>query len=358
MKTIAKIALQPGMELGEDIRNNQGDVVIPAHTIVDDTVLARLARLNVMAVQIMEDLDYATTHFEKIRFSESFRAFEKKYLEMFAKYKEMMNALVNYGTPADTTVLLSIYDTLTKQVGSHIRMLEYLNNMVLSEDELTHTHCLNSALIAGIFADWLSMEPNEKEIAILCAYFYDIGKLKLPAGLLWKPGKLTDVEFAQIKTHPLIGFKLVQNQTNLNPHVIKAILMHHERCDGSGYPSKLKMHQIDPYARLIAIIDAYEAMTSARAYRQSLMPLQVVERFEESGLIKYDYEILRPIISRIAESQLGLKVKLSDDSVWEIFMLNQNKLSRPVLKRNNPESNTLEFLDLQKRQDLEMQSIY
>lgn len=358
MKTIARIALQPGMELGEDILNNQGDVVIPAHTVVDDRVLTRLARLNVMAVQIMENLDYATTHFEKIRYSEPFRAFEKKYHELFAQYKEMMNALVNYGTPVDTNALLSIYETLAGQVRSNTLLLDYLYNMVPSEDELTHTHCLNSALIAGVFADWLSMDPQEKETSILCAYFYDIGKLKLPYNLLWKPGKLTDVEFAQIKTHPLLGFQIVQNQTNLNPHVIKSILMHHERCDGTGYPSKLKMHQIDSYARFISIIDAYEAMTSARSYRQSLTPLQVVARFEDSGLVQYDYEILRPIISRIADSQIGLTVKLSDDTMWEIFMLNQTRLSRPVLKRTNPETGEMEFLDLLKRQNLEILSIH
>ncbi len=358
MKTIARIALQPGMELGEDILNNQGDVVIPAHTVVDDMVLTRLARLNVMAVQIMEDLDYATTHFEKIRYSEPFREFEKKYHELFSQYKEMMNALVNYGTPVDTNALLSIYDTLAGQVRSNTLLLDYLYNMVPSEDELTHTHCLNSALIAGVFADWLSMDAQEKETSILCAYFYDIGKLKLPYNLLWKPGKLTDVEFAQIKTHPLLGFQIVQNQANLSQHVIKSILMHHERCDGTGYPSKLKMQQIDPYARFIAIIDAYEAMTSARSYRQSLTPLQVVARFEDSGLVQYDYEILRPIISRIADSQIGLTVKLSDDTMWEIFMLNQTRLSRPVLKRTNPETGDMEFLDLLKRQDLEILSIH
>lgn len=358
MKTIARIALEPGMELGEDILNNQGDVVIPAHTIVDETVIAKLTRLSVMAVSVMEDLDYATTHFEKIRFSEKFREFEKVYHTLFAKYKDMMNALVQNDTPVDTDALLSIYQTLSNQVGSSTLLLDYLYNMVPSEDELTHTHCLNSALIAGVFADWLSMSPEEKETLILCAYFYDIGKLKLPYELLWKPGKLTDVEFAQIKTHPLLGFQMVQNQTNLNAHVIKSILMHHERCDGTGYPSKLKMHQIDPYARHISIIDAYEAMTSARSYRQSLTPLQVVARFEESGLVQYDYEILRPILRRIADSQLGLTVKLNDDTMWEIFMINQDRLSRPVLKRTNPETEQMEFLDLLKRLDLEIISIH
>lgn len=358
MKTIARMALEPGMELGEDVLNSRYEVIVPAHTKVDETIIARLARHSVMAVSVMEDIDYATTTYEKIRFSEGFRQFEQSYLKLFVQYRDMMNALVENGTPVDTSVLLSIYHSLADPVPSGNKMLDYLYNMIPNEDELTHTHCLNSALIAGVFSDWLNLDEAEKETLILCAYFYDIGKLKLPYALLWKPGRLTDVEFAQIKTHPLLGFNIVKNQTNLNPHVVKSILMHHERCDGQGYPSRLKMQQIDPYARRIAIIDAYEAMTSPRAYRQSLTPLQVVERFEESGFSQYDYEILHPIIQRIADSQIGLTVKLSDDSIWEIFMLNQMRFSRPVLKRDLAGNGQMEFLDLMKRSDLEIVAIY
>lgn len=358
MKTIARMALTPGMEIGEDVKSLRNEIIVPAHTLVDDTVIARLSRHAVMAVSIMEDIDYATTHFEKVRLSDDFRRFEQKYQELFPRYKDRMNRLVAEGEPVDTEELMSIYHELADPVSSNRLLLDFLYNMVPNEDELTHTHCLNSALIAGVFADWLGMKPEEKNTLIICAYFYDIGKLKLPNELLWKPGKLTDVEFAQIKTHPLLGFDIVKNQTNLSPHVIKSILMHHERCDGQGYPSRLKMQQIDFYARHISIIDAYEAMTSPRAYRQTLTPLQVVERFEQSGFLQYDCEILRPVMKRIADSQIGLTVKLSDDSMWEIFLLNQLHFSRPVLKRNAAGSEQMEFLDLMKRPELEIVSIY
>lgn len=361
MKTIARMALSPGMEIAEDVVNGQNEVIVPAHTVVDAAVLSKLARYRVVVVSVMENVDYATTHFEKIRYSEGFLNFEKTYQELFPKYKDMMNRLVQNGTPVDTDELMNIYHALADPVPSRKTLLDYLYNMIPSEDELTHSHCLNSALIAGVFADWLAMRPEQKDMLILCAYFYDIGKLKLPDTLLWKPEKLTDVEFARIKTHPLLGFDIVKEQSNLDPHIIKSILMHHERCDGSGYPSKLKILQIDFYARHIAIIDAYEAMTSPRAYRQSLTPLQVVERFEKASIMHYDYEILRPIMKRIADSQIGLTVKLSDDSVWEIFLINQLRFSRPVLKREivsdgiDPQ---YEFLDLMKRTDLEITAIY
>lgn len=352
------MALTPGMEIAEDVLNNHNEIIVPAHTLVDDAVLSRLSRYQIMAVSIMENIDYATTHFEKVRLSKGFEKFEKTYQELFPRYKKMMNDLVEYGTHVETDALLEIFHALYDPVDSRKTMLDYLYNMIPSEDELTHAHCLNSALIAGVFANWLHMKEEEKNMLILCAYFYDIGKLKLPDSLLWKPDKLTDVEFAQIKTHPLLGFNIVKNQTNLDPHIIKSILMHHERCDGQGYPSKLKMQQIDFYARHISIIDAYEAMTSPRAYRRSLTPLQVVERFEKSGMMQYDYDILRPIMKRIADTQIGLTVKLSDDSVWEIFLLNQLRYSRPVLKRDIPGTDQMEFLDLMKRSDLEILAIY
>ena len=357
MKTIARAALQPGMELAEDILTGSGELIAAAHTKVDDSVISRLVRHDIMAVNIMEEIDYATTHFERVRLSDGYKHFVESYQNLFPYYKSMMNALVENGTPVDTKALLEIYHALTDNITFNRTLLDYLYLMLASEDEMTYAHCLNSALIAGAFANWLGMKEEEKNTLILCGYFYDIGKLKLPDDLLWKPGKLTDVEFARIKTHPILGYNIVKDQTNLSPAIFKSILMHHERCDGQGYPSHLKMEQIDFYARHISIIDAYEAMTSPRTYRPTMMPLQVLERFEASGMMQYDYSILHPIMTRIADSQIGMTVKLSDDSMWEIFLINQLHMSRPILRKNVTEDQ-IELLDLAERRDLQITAIY
>ncbi len=352
MKDIARIALQPGMVMGKDILNYRGELIFASGTKIDESVIAKLARHSIMVVPVMEDIDFATTHFEKIRLSEAFRNFELQYNHCLIAYRNAMNDFVTNSVPIDTKFLMSIYHTLVALTPSGNMLLDYLYNMIPNEDELTHTHCLNSALIAGVFADWLSMAPQDKELLILSGFFYDIGKLKLPYELLWKPGKLTAIEYATIKTHPILGYEMARTQ-GLNPHILNAIFMHHERCDGSGYPSGLKKEQIDILARYIAIIDAYEAMTSARTYRHSLTPLQVISRFEQEGLQRYDEVLLRPILKRIADSQIGLTVKLTDDSTWEIFVINPAKLSKPILKRNDTE-----FLNLAERPDLEIVSIH
>lgn len=352
MKDIARIALQPGMIIGQDIFNYRNELVFSSGTKIDETVIAKLARHSIMVVPIMEDIDFATTHFEKIRLSEPYRNFELQYNHCLIAYRNAMNNFVSNSVPVNTEFLLDIYRKLTALAPSNHLLLDYLYNMVPNEDELTHTHCLNSALIAGVFADWLSMSPADKEILVLSGFFYDIGKLKLPYEILWKPGDLNNVEYATIKTHPVLGYEMARTQS-LDPHILNAIFMHHERCDGTGYPSGLKKEQIDLFARYIAIVDAYEAMTSARTYRQSLTPLEVIARFEKEGFQRYDEVLLRPILKRIADSQIGLDVKLSDGSTWEIFVINPAKLSKPILKRNDTE-----FLNLAEREDLEIVSIH
>lgn len=119
--------------------------------------------------------------------------------------------------PADI-ILLTIYNELYYYITSGPVLLDYLYNLMPSEDELTYTQGLNAALLAGTFADWLGMNEEEKNTLILCGFYYDIGKLQLPYELLWKPGKLTDEEFKVIKTHPVVGYTTVRNQ-DLNEHV-------------------------------------------------------------------------------------------------------------------------------------------
>lgn len=334
MINTACIALKPGMEVGEDVFNYKNELLVPINTTLTEEHIKKITRHSVMCVLIKEPVDYATTHFERVRLSQEFQIFEVIYKENLTRYKELMNDFVINGTPLEIIELMDIYNTLVPYAKNDDFLLDYLYHMLPSEDDMTHAHCLNSALIAGVFAKWLNLSNEDTDILIQCGFFYDIGKLKLSSDLLWKPGKLTDLEFAQMKTHTLIGFNLLK-ELDLNQHILNATLMHHERCDGSGYPSRLRGDKIDRFAKYIAIIDSYEAMTSARMYRQSMHPFQVIERFEKAGFIIYEESILRPILSHIAGTQMGYNVRLSDGRIAEVIVINQKHLSRPLLRAGN-----------------------
>ncbi len=352
MKDIARMALQTDMELAKDVTGPSGEVIVKAHTKVTPEIIQKLARYNIMLVTIMEAVDYAETYFEKIRLSDGFKKFDRTYQEVMPRYKQVMDAFINEGTEIPMDELMEIYESLKSLAGSRYGVIDYLYNMLPSEDDLTYAHCLNSALIAGVFGTWLCMKEEEIRTLIQCGFLYDIGKFKLPHDLIWKPSMLTPVEYAQIKTHTILGFQLLQNH-NLDDNILKATLSHHERFDGSGYPSKLHDYQINLYARIIAIIDSYEAMTSARTYRQSKHPFQIIDIFQTDAF-KYDMDILRQILFNLGNHLVGQKVLLSNDVIAEVVLINQSNMSRPLLRMENGGP----FIDLLVERDLKIVSIY
>lgn len=344
MKEIARMALQQGMVLGKDVIY-QGHVLYPADTRVNKEVIDKLNRYSIMCVTIKEAVDYASTHYEKMRYNERFLAFEQKYNLYLKLYKDIMSLFIKTGTKPKDEELLSIYYELTSEISSGTQVLDYLYNLVPDEDILTHTQCLNAALLAGTFADWTAMRQEEKDVLLLCAFYYDIGKLKIPYSILWKSSKLSDAEYELVKKHPRIGH-LMLRELDLDSHVKNATLMHHERMDGSGYPQHLEKSQIDIYARYMAIIDTYIAMASPRSYRLAQTPLQILYDFEKN-MPQYDIELLIPLMKRIADAQIGTRVQLNDDSIWEVMIIHPNHYSRPILRN---ESN--EIIDLMKQPEL------
>jgi len=251
------------------------------------------------------------------------------------QYKTLMSAFLQTGAQASSEALLQIYRDLYSTIRSGAVLLDYLYNMTPNEDELTFTHSLNSALLAGTFADWLAMPETDKNILILSGYYYDIGKLGMPYELLWKPGKLTDEEFQLVRRHPVIGYAQIRN-LDLDEHVKNAVIMHHERLDGSGYPYHMKGQKIDLFARYIAIVDTYIAMASPRTYRNAFTPLQILGIFERD-MTKYDVELLIPLMKRIADAQIGSRIQTNDGRIWEVMIIHPNKFSRPILRGENNE---------------------
>ncbi len=350
MKNVARMSLQAGMVLAENVLDAHNNVLYTAGTKVDQRVIQRLTRYSIMCVMVMEDIDFAQTHYERMRYDSTFKTFEIVYNDNLNRYKEMMTNFINTGIMIENNKLISLYLNVMSAVPTNAAIFDYLYNRVPNEDEMTLTHCFNSALIAGTFADWLLLHETEKNTLILCGFYYDIGKLMLPYHLLWKPGKLTAEEYEQIKSHTVIGYKLLRRHP-IDEHVKRSIILHHERVDGSGYPYGFTIEDIDIYARYISIIDTYEAMAAPRAHRMSIPPLNILGFFEDS-MAQFDVEILMPILKRIANAQIGTNVQLSDESVWEVFILNNTRLSRPILRNDKSE-----MLDLLTRPDLKIEKV-
>lgn len=300
------------------------------------------------------------THREQVQSSSEFHSFVGNYALYFPGFKDTMYKLAHREGGLDPAGLLGLYHVLTDPYTERgERILDFLRCMEPDESCETYRHLLNSALVAGVYAGWTGLESVSSDTLILSAFLYDIGKLTLPQELFTKKEKLTDLEFAQIKTHTIQGFEILKDLPGISDSVLHAVLGHHERCDGQGYPSHLKMDQIDMYSRYISIIDSYIAMTSPRSYRKPLLTCEIVDNYETAGMLQYDYEILAVFLRHLADTTLGTTVRLSDSTYWEVTLLNAQRLARPMLRRPGADSDTeYEFLDLAKNPQLQIIAEY
>ncbi len=332
MRSVARMELKPGMITAEDVLNYKNEIIVTANTRINDTIIEKLARQSIMVVPIKEDIDFATTHFEKVRLSEGFKNFESTYKIYFPVFKHVVMNAVNNRLPINMEQLMDVYRNIIVCAKSGELLLDYLYNMLPGEDDMTHAHCLNSALIAGVFGTWLGLSNEDTNLFIQSAFLYDIGKLSIPYQILWKPERLTSEEYRLVMRHTTIGYDFLKSYGDYNEHILNATLQHHERCDGSGYPKALSDTEIDRFAKYIAIVDTYEAMTSPRSYRQKLNPFQIIANYENEGFVKYDYAAIKSILSHIANAQLGFNVQLNSGQIGEVILINEKALSRPLVK--------------------------
>jgi putative nucleotidyltransferase with HDIG domain len=163
----------------------------------------------------------------------------------------------------------SLVDNYIKQKENIIVLTSALANTIDSRDKYTAHHSLNVSRYAVMIANEMNLPSRICEEIKLASILHDIGKIGIPEHILNKPGKLTEEEYNSIKTHPVRGFEMVKHIQSFKTNgVLDGILYHHERENGSGYPEGLKGEDIPLVAKIIAVADSFDAMTSNRVYRK------------------------------------------------------------------------------------------
>ena len=183
--------------------------------------------------------------------------------------------------------LANTYERLEK---AYLDSIETLRYTVEAKDPYTRGHSDRVAEYSVLIGEKLGLSENNLKILRIGGLFHDIGKIGIPDSILLKEAKLTDEEYSEIKNHPSIGAHILCN-AEVFKDIIPIVKHHHERYDGRGYPGKLVGEDIPYFARIAAIADAFDAMTSKRTYRNSL-PINIVrEEIEKNLGTQFDPEI-------------------------------------------------------------------
>lgn len=359
MRRVSVSALEPGMITAEDVYNYDEQLILTKGTELNEKAISKLEYYSIINIRIRDAADEipddelsevnissaqqgsdaasvpqtdtpALSYAERLRQSKEFQSFQADFRQETEGFKQTVNNMLDNLDEMDTDQLIAHTISLLSSDDKYINVFDMLHNM-RQMDDATYVHCMNVGLICNIFAHWLRMSEEDIKTATLCGLLHDIGKLKIPSQILRKPARLTEWEFSIVKTHPKEGYNALLNAP-VNDHVKNAVLMHHERCDGSGYPLGLKSAQIDPFAKIVAIADVYDAMTSARVYRGPICPFQVIAAFEEQGYQKYDPEYILKFLENIVNTYMLHRVHLTNGEEGEIVYINPNKLSKPTVK--------------------------
>ncbi len=356
MKEYQTKDLLPGMVTAIPVRTKRGQLIINPNVELTRTLISRLEFYGIASVQITENKQVATpmetpkdpayfpakspvsapspvsdaSYSQKLKSSPEFQRFQVDFTLRSQDLKNCFDAYLSDGGTVNKEELLSKTISLVSPKQTTLDVFDMLHNMRQVNDS-TYAHSLNVAIISRIIGKWLHFSNEELDTLTLAGLLHDIGKTKIPDEVLNKDGKLTDEEFQMIRNHPKYGYDILKPQP-LNSHIKKAALMHHERCDGSGYPMGLTMEEIDDYALIIAIADVYDAMTAARSYRAPLCPFEVIAEFEKDGLQKYKPKYILTFLENIANAYQNNRVMLSDGTSARIVLLNHRRLSKPLVQ--------------------------
>ena len=348
--------LIPGMVTAEDVFSFNNQLIVPKDMVLTDKAITKMEFYSIMAVNIKESSLHPDTpepipepsYSEKIRSSAKYKQFRREYEEEMESFKDSVNDLITLNV-MDTEALLKKPEKLLEESDSGIHIFDMLHNMRMYDDP-TYAHCRNVALICNVFGSWIKMDEEDIKTLTLCGLLHDIGKIMIPDTIITKPAKLTPEEYSVIKTHSLEGYNAIK-RLNIDDHIKNAALMHHERCDGSGYPFGLKTNRIDRFARIVSIADVYDAMTSARVYRGPLCPFQVISIFEQEGLQKYDPEYILIFLGYIVNTYMHNRVRLSNGMEGDIVLTNKMDLSKPMIQCGN------HYIDLSREHGLYVEAI-
>ena len=187
-------------------------------------------------------------------------------------------------------------ETLTYQA------LETLANTIDAKDKYTNGHSNRVAKYSMEIAKRMGKDENEAISIYFMGLLHDIGKIGIRDDIINKTNKLSDEEFQVIKNHPIIGYEILRNMTEI-PSIEYGARWHHEKYDGSGYPDGLKGDEIPEYARIICVADAYDAMTSTRSYRAAMDQKKVRSEIEKGKGKQFDPAIAQIMIDMINEDK-------------------------------------------------------
>ncbi|WP_223701437.1 HD-GYP domain-containing protein [Sutcliffiella deserti] len=340
MRLIPTKSMKPGMKLAKTIYNDHGRVLLSEGVPVTARMISRLQQLHVTFVYIEDsrtkDIHVPNMISDKVRkkaittITDTFKQLEKedtisKWFVMDQSSKKLKN-LINH---------------LLSDMKSNDEVSSLLTDVYV-HDNYVFTHSLNVTLYALSIGLKLGLSQNDLEILGLGGILHDIGKMQIPAEILFKPGKLSSEEYTEMKKHTTYGYDILRNMHTIPLLVAHCAYQHHERLNGSGYPRGVKAPDIHLFGKILAVADVFDAVTSHRIYRSAMLPHEGLEILYAGSDTLFEPSIIEAFRKSVAIYPFGLTVTLNDGRKGLVVGQNKDLTERPIIRIIEEEGTEIE----------------
>lgn len=327
-----------GCRIAEDIMGLTTHPIVKKGTELEAIHIEALKAFHIQYVEIFSTLsDGSSVEAEPVREEEvevkrepESTPFKKQYMDLITYYNGVFNSWQS-GGKIDIVALKSRLMPLLRQIAKDKSIIYQLHRWSEAKHYIAH-HSVSTALISYLLADKAGYDQGSCTQLAVAGMLTDTGMAKMPMSILKKSGALTQDEAREIRKHPLYSYQYVMDSPLLRNEMKAAILQHHERLDGSGYPKGSRGNEVSRTSQVLALADVFHAMTSERLYRAKKSPFRALEVIWGDEMGKFDIALLRALQEIVGGLATGTPVILSDGRTAEVIFTQPQHLLRPVVK--------------------------
>jgi HD-GYP domain-containing protein (c-di-GMP phosphodiesterase class II) len=322
MRILSIDNVKEDMQLARNIYAAEGNILLAEGTCLNSKFIDQLKEFGISTLYIIDH------RIGKIEVDELVKIQTKN--EVIKLTKEVMTNIKKGRTLSGEKIQQAVDDVIEELLLNRNITFSLVEIRAMNDYHFSH----NVAVCVLSLLTGIALNYNHLKLKLLGtgAILHDIGKAMIPLQILNKNGKLTREEYDQIQKHPQIGYDILKECNDIDSESTYVAWQHHERFDGSGYPLGLKGNEIHEFARIAALADVYDAMSTDRVYRKRFLPHEVMEYIRDQGQIQFDPELVKIFLQNIAPFPIGSIVRLNNDETGVVIKVTKDFPARPVIK--------------------------